>query len=92
VAQAVPGHSGGEAGVAAELGDLLVGCLVAVAALAVAADEDAAGGAAVEVVVEGPGDRAGRSDLASVGRNRQHVEGMVQGRGGVAASSMGAVG
>jgi len=46
-----------EAGLAAEPDDLFVGGLVAVAALAVAADEDPPGGASMGVVVERADDR-----------------------------------
>ena len=66
VAQAVRGDAGGEAGGAAEPADLLVGGLVAVAALAVAAEEDRSGGAAGEVVVEGPDDGRGEGDAGGL--------------------------
>ena len=67
MAEAVGGDPGGEAGLAAEAGDLFVGGLVAVAVFAVAGDEDpTAGAAAVEVVVEGPDDGGCEGDAGGL--------------------------
>jgi hypothetical protein len=69
VAEAVRGDPGRQAGLAAEPADLFAGGLVAVAALAVAGDEDPAGGAAVDVVVEGsrrPAYRSGQRQRLKV--------------------------
>ena len=56
----------GQPGSPAKPGDLLARSLVAVAALAVAGDEDAAGSPSVEVVVKGPDDGWGEGDAGGL--------------------------
>ena len=84
VAEAVRGDPGREAGVAAESAELGVGQPVAVAALTGPAEEDAAGGAAGQVVVEGPDDRGGEGDaggLAALAGDLEDAVAVVVGAG-----------